>query len=198
MPNENIYSAPKADLDDTTPVNSDIEFFPISQTKLTILYFATFGIFPIYWFYKHWKFQKEKSGDNMILVLRAIFYIFFTHSLFKKIEKVSKEKDLVKFTSASLLATVFVILTIVSNILSRITLNSETIGIADYVGLLIMAVMLWPLYVIQGVANNTNNDPNGELNSSLSIFNYIFIILGSLFWVLVIIVFFELETGFLN
>lgn len=198
MTGEDIYSTPKAELTDSHTAGSEVEFFPSSQTKLAILYFATFGMYPIYWFYKNWKLRQKEYGENVIPWLRAIFFVFFTHSLFKKIEKTSIAKGVATAWGATTLATIFVLLTVISNILERINKNSEEIGAIDYTGLVILAVLVWPLYVVQGVVNKVNNDPKGELNSSYSIYNYIFIVIGVLVWLLVMIGLFGLESEYIN
>ena len=198
MTEENIYSTPKAELTDSHTAGSEIEFFPSSQTKLAILYFATFGMYPIYWFYKNWKLRKKAHGENVIPFLRALFYVFFTHSLFKKVEETSIAKGVATAWGATTLATVFVLLSILSNILEVINRESEVIGAIDYTGMIILVVLVWPLYVVQGVVNKVNNDPKGELNSSYSIYNYIFIVIGVLFWLLVMIGLFGLESDYIN
>jgi len=194
---ENIYSTPKAELTGSHTAGSEVEFFPSSQTKLAILYFATFGMYPIYWFYKNWKLRKTAHGENVIPFLRALFFIFFTHSLFNKIEETSTAKGIAKW-GATTLATVFVLLTLISNILEVINRKSEEIGAIDYTGMIILVVLVWPLYVVQGVVNKVNNDPKGKLNSSYSIYNYIFIVIGVLFWLLVMIGLFGLESDYVN
>ncbi len=197
MTEENIYSTPKAELTDSHTAGSEIEFFPSSQTKLAILYFATFGMYPIYWFYKNWKLRKTACGEKVIPFLRAVFFIFFTHSLFKKIEETSTAKGFATW-GATTLATVFVLLTVVSNILEKISQKSEEIGAIDYIGIIILVVLVWPLYVVQGVVNKVNNDPKGELNSSYSIYNYIFIVIGVLIWILVLVGFSGVEPEFIS
>jgi len=194
---ENIYSTPKAELTDSHTAGSEIEFFPSSQTKLAILYFATFGMYPIYWFYKNWKLRQKEYGENVIPFLRALFFVFFTHSLFKKIEEASIIKGIAAW-GATTLATIFVLLTVISNILEKINQNSEEIGAIDYTGMIILVVLVWPLYVVQGVVNKVNNDPKGELNSSYSIYNYIFIVIGVLVWLLVMAGLFGLEPEYIN
>jgi len=195
---ENPYSTPEAVLVQPSIVTSSVHFFPTSQLKLAVLYLVTFGLYPVYWFYKHWTLQKKRSGENMIPMLRALFYIFFTHSLFRRISESAKEKNIKITFNASLLATIFVILSLLTNFLGRLTANNPDIGGVDYLQFCLMFVLLWPIYVMQGIANQVNGDPKGELNNSFSIYNYIFIILGSVFLFLAIIGILQSETGILD
>lgn len=197
LTDENIYSTPKAELTDSHTAGSEIEFFPSSQTKLAILYFATFGMYPVYWFYKNWKLRQKVYGENVIPFLRALFFVFFTHSLFKKIEESSTAKGIAAW-GATTLATIFVLLTIISNVLEKFNSNTEEIGVIDYTGMIVLVILVWPIYVVQGIVNKVNNDPTGELNSSYSIYNYIFIVLGVLIWLLVVVGLFGLESDYIN
>lgn len=197
MSDENIYSAPKADLNEGLVTESGVRFFPTSQKKLLVLYFATLGMYPIYWFYKNWKLQKESYGENVIPPLRSIFYIFFTHSLFGKVEQAAQAKGLDKTIDAGMLATIFVSLTVISNILERVTRDSEVIAMLDYVSIILLCVIVWPLSKIQGLANKVNEDPEGKLNSSFSFYNFIFILLGIPVWLLIFVGIFQLDMSFL-
>ena len=131
-------------------------------------------------------------------LLRAIFYIFFTHSLFRRVEDVARNKRISKSWGAISLATVFVILTIISGILDRAAENSVVIGMVDYASLAIIFILLGPIYMVQEVVNKINDDPQGGLNSSFSIYNFIFIVPGVLMWMLVGIGLLQLDVSFIN
>jgi len=197
MSEENIYSTPESDLSNASIDGSKCYFFPTSQRKLVILFIATFGVYPVYWFYKNWELQKKYEVKIMPL-LRAIFYIFFTHSLFRRVEEVARNKGISKSWGANSLATVFVILTIISSILDGAAESSVAIGMMDYASIGIVFILLGPIYMVQEVVNNINDDPLGRLNSSFSIYNYIFIIPGVLMWMLVGIGLFQLDISFIN
>ncbi len=198
MSEENIYTAPKSELGNEPIDESRREFFPTSQRKLVILFIATFGLYPVYWFYKNWALRKKNVEKKIMPLLRAIFYIFFTHSLFRRVEDAAMRKGISISWSAGPLAAIFVILTIVSSILDRTAENSPTIGIVDYASLAIVFVLLGPIYMVQEVVNKINDDPQGRLNSSFSIYNYIFIIIGVLMWMLVGVGMLQLDIDFIN
>ena len=197
MDEDNIYTAPKSELSSESTDGSKCKFFPTSQKKLVILFVATFGGYAIYWFYKNWALQKN-MGEKVIPLLRAIFYIFFTHSLFRSVENFANSKRISKSWDASSLATVFVILTIISNILDRTAEQSETYGIVDFASFVVTFILLGPIYMVQEVVNKINDDPQGRLNSSFSIYNYIFIILGVLMWMLIAAAVIQLDISFIN
>ncbi|MCZ6487942.1 MAG: hypothetical protein O6703_07170 [Gammaproteobacteria bacterium] len=198
MSEKDIYTAPESELGNEPIDESKCKFFPTSQRKLVILFIATFGLYPVYWFYKNWVLHKKNVEKKIMPLLRAIFYIFFTHSLFRRVEDAAMRKGISISWSAGPLAAIFVILTIVSSILDRTAENSPTIGIVDYASLAIVFVLLGPIYMVQEVVNKINDDPQGRLNSSFSIYNFIFIIIGVLMWMLVGVGLFQLDIGFIN
>ena len=59
MSEEDIYTAPKSDLGNELIGGLKCEFFPTSQRKLVVLFIATFGAYPVYWFYKNWALYKK-------------------------------------------------------------------------------------------------------------------------------------------
>ncbi len=143
-------------------------------------------------------YTKKNAEKKILPLLRAIFYIFFTHSLFRRVEDAARRKEISISWGASSLATLFVILTITSSILDRAAENSVTIGLVDYASLAMVFILLGPIYMVQEVVNKINGDPEGRLNSSFSIYNFIFIILGGLMWILVGIGLFQLDISFIN
>ncbi len=64
----------------------------ISLNKFIILSIASFGLYEIWWMYKAWRFYQQKEQSNIMPAARAIFTIFFLHSLFKKTFEFAKEK----------------------------------------------------------------------------------------------------------
>jgi hypothetical protein len=63
-----------------------MEFYAVSQKKFLIMYIGTLGLYSVYWFYKHWSLYKKSENEEMWPIMRSIFQIFFTHSLFSLFE----------------------------------------------------------------------------------------------------------------
>jgi len=169
-------------------VNST-SFFPVSEGKLITLYILSFGLYGVYWFYKNWKLQQPAMDKKIYPVWRAIFSIFFTHSLFKRINlQASHLKDEHRF-NANALATFFVVTIIASNILDRLVgttqsstnMSNNTIIITS---LALFIVSVIPLAKAQATVNRINNDMLGYLNHKYSLANYLLIALGSASWIM--------------
>lgn len=184
-----VYAAPAADLGVEVVENVESSFFPTSITKLVVLSVVTMGLYSIYWFYKQWKYQARNMDKKIYPFARAIFNIFFTHSLFKRIQLASAERGIESNVSYTWMATLYVVLGVISWLLDVI----DSTGSIEYTNLIfaaalaIVAVSMYPIIFVQKKINQINNDPDGAMNSRFSVYNYLIIVLGILFWALVMV-----------
>jgi len=176
-------------LENNNDTESSLEYFPVSEGKLMTLYILSFGLYGIYWFYKNWKLQQPKMDKKIFPLLRAIFSIFFTHSLFNRINKSAEHLEQKHKFNANLLATFFVAAVVIGNLLDRISastgvlenLSNNTIIISSLVIFLLSA---YPLAAVQATVNRINNDMLGYLNHKYSMWNYLLIAFGVIIWVM--------------
>lgn len=180
----NAYQPPQSDLLREDQKSSN-QFYLVSKKKLTILFVATLGLYGIYWFYVNWRNQRDYNEAKVIPFLRAIFYIFFTHSLFEIIEKAAKLKDHTYRWASQSQATAYILLAIVSNAADRISTKEVGSPYSDFVSVLILPFMLIILRNAQDAINLSQDDPEGLTNSKMTAYNYIWIVLGALLWSLV-------------
>jgi hypothetical protein len=170
--------------------------FPVSEGKLLTLYLLSFGLYGVYWFYKNWKLQQPSMDKKIYPLLRAIFSIFFTHSLFKRINELASQLEKKHRFNANLLATIYVVSIVLSHLIDRLymaaddasagtgfifheALSGNTVIIIS-VGIFLLSAI--PLVQVQATANRINDDMLGYLNHRYSIWNYILIATGTLFW----------------
>ena len=187
----NIYQAPESDL-----VTSDLEesqFYVVSNKKFLILFISTLGMYSIYWYYKNWKSYMENSNENIMPFWRAVFSIFFTHSLFRKLnEKALKNDQNHQFSNAAL-ATFYVILTLGSQVTDQLASKGIGLPVTQFLSLLTLPFLVIIFYKAQVTANIASADPQGESNNSLTGANYLWIVIGLLMWVLTLSVYFMPE-----
>ena len=172
----NVFSTPEADLiDANNDINSDVsqEFYVTSKNKFITLYVATMGLYSLFWFYQNWRLYKIKNNEHMWPVMRAIFSIFFTHSLFEAIDSRLK-RDKVDFSwNHNFLATVFVIASIISEICDRLSNNDVGGMVAVFVPILILPILGGCLFKAQQAVNFACGDEEGEINNQFTAANYI-------------------------
>lgn len=191
---EDIQQAPPEVSNDTDTVTdgseSELEYFPVSEGKLMTLYIFSFGLYGVYWFYKNWKLQQPTMDKKIFPLLRAIFSIFFTHSLFNRINRSAEHLEQKHKFNANLLATFFVVAVVVGNLLDRIAVNISLLeNLSDntliITSLIIFLLSAYPLAAVQATVNRINNDILGYLNYKYSLWNYLLIATGAIFWALV-------------
>lgn len=96
---------------------ADAIFFPVSLVKLTVMWLLTFGFYGAYWFYKNFRYIKEKENNASMPVARGIFYSFWYFPLWAKLKNDCDErfdkphlpgKSLTVILAVAFFATVFV------------------------------------------------------------------------------------------
>jgi hypothetical protein len=182
---ENIYQAPKSELHVETDESSN-KFYIVSINKFTILFFATFGLYNVYWFYKNWLEYKKYTNTKSWPVMRGIFNIFFTHSLFSEVQKSLEESNKSFNWNPANLASVYVILSIVGHLLDKMASNEVGSPQTDILSVLFLPLIYFTLVKPQKAINLSQNDPDGSSNSNLTAGNYFWIVLGVIFWILVL------------
>lgn len=181
----NIYATPSSELDTGAEVTNKDQalFYTVSPMKMAILCFVSLNLYSLFWFFWNWRLQKRNGNVDCIPFLRAIFSVFFTHSLFATISETASIKQIPNSSSkAMLLATLYVALVIASNVISRIdpSLENATWFYAVYLG--VTLAHIYPLYSMQLLVNQINDDPKGLDNNSMTWINWIFILLGGVVW----------------
>src|SRR3989344_6616325 len=75
-------------------VNNKPYPYIISNWKLITLCIATFGLYEIYWFYRHWKSFNAENGlkrSGFVLLIYSLFSPISSYFLFKHISKNIKD-----------------------------------------------------------------------------------------------------------
>jgi hypothetical protein len=79
-----ISTQPLASHDDLPSAQKSQPFFvPIAPSKLVVMYFVTFGLFGIHWFYRQWDYIRREHGRSFNPALRAVLAGVFAYPLFK-------------------------------------------------------------------------------------------------------------------
>ena len=130
-------------------------------------------------------------------LLRAIFSIFFTHSLFNRIDRQASKLEKKHRFNANLMATFYVATIVLSHLIDHLSMagdgsagtrflihESLSGNILIIISIALFLLSAFPLLQVQATANRINDDMLGYLNHRYSIWNYILIAFGSLFWLM--------------
>lgn len=178
--NDSIYAPPEAEVADTP--TDEPHFYVVGTRKFYWLSLLTFNLYFVYWSYRNWRNIKRETGENVWPVPRGIFYIFFTHSLFTDVNERLKTIGADFAWRPGTSATLFVVMVILSNVLSRLSERSIGSPITDILS--IAFVPFLPLLLLQGqrAINLACGDADGSQNQGLTVVNWVWMVIGGLVW----------------
>ena len=184
---DNIYSPPTAVVADAPVAVEATRFYAVSSLKFWMLMAATFGVYRLYWFYKHWALYKKRTGAAIWPVMRALFPIFFVHSLYEEIDaeitRNGGHHEWLWRTAAAF----YIVGTVAENGVSKIERVSGHGDITLWIQIAAMLIVLWMGHIGQRAANIAVGDPDGESNARFTVANWCWIVFGVLRWSLVLI-----------
>ena len=174
-----------SEIDATAQTHAASKFYVVGLRKFYALFFGTLGLYIVYWFYRHWQAIKTFKHSDIWPIPRSIFLVFFTHDLFREIERtlVSKSKSFKWPISPMTLATILVIVSLISNAADKISNKTDEFIALDFLSLILMPILAWGFAQAQKAANVADDDPDGTRNSELSTANYIWIALFGFLWI---------------
>ena len=180
---ENIYRPPSSVVADMVATAERRHFYVVSPTKYWVLMILTIGLYRLYWFYKHWSNYKAATGESMWPVMRSIFSVFFTHSLFREIEtQIGRVRAPHEWNWAAW-ATLYVVAVIAEGLIERIgRIAHIDAGKSLLFSLVALSCALAAGDRAQRAANAAVGDPEGASNSRFTIANWFWIVLGLLLW----------------
>jgi hypothetical protein len=167
-------------------------FYVVSTRKFLILFIGTLSLYAFYWFYKQWACLRdsapEGSDDRDIWPsLRAIFTLFFVHSLFREVKQHSVAGSALDEWENGAHATFMVILLLATSAVDRLSWMNIGPPVSYYLLIVLMMPLLFLYCKAQGLINIACGDPAGAANDKLSWANYGWLFLGAVWWLLILV-----------
>jgi len=181
---DNIYAVPESNLDTTDDLPVSREFYVVSKLKFFILFYSTLGLYGFYWNYKNWKQYKVANNESLWPVPRAIFSIFFTHSLYGIIDMRVAEKDSSYKWSSNLWATLVVISLIADNVAGRADGDGLLSNLFIFANLIARGFCV---FQAQKAINLACGDVTGQSNCRFTALNFLWIFIIPLLFVIVFV-----------
>ena len=155
----------------------------MSKRKFIVLFAATIGIYQVYWFYENWRLYRDNSDEKIWPVARAIFSIFFVHSLFRILDRKLQGSGHRMYWNARSNATILVVLIIVNSMLGN-AINTLSSPYVDFLSVATLVPLAFVYCKAQVVINVCCDDPEGTRNDTLTWQNYSWCALGLASWAL--------------
>ena len=182
MSDRNVYAPPAARVADVPETGSPLEsegerppFFPVSVLKLVLLSGCTFGLYELYWFYKHWQYIKEREGLDIRPFWRAFFGYFFCYRFFEKVRDYDSPALELSFLPAGPLTAGWILVTILWRLPEPYWLLSN-----------FAVVFLIPVQMRVNHVNNTVA-PGHDRNTRFTWVNWLGLVLGGALLILDVI-----------
>ncbi|MCU4369038.1 hypothetical protein [Acinetobacter courvalinii] len=165
----------------TDPVNHHLaDLTIISLKRFIFLSIISLGLYELWWIFKAWRFFAIKDHLNIMPAARAIFSIFFLYSLFKKIREYAKAQGDVQEFSASWMYIGYILFALVfANLPDPYWLISS-----------VSFMFLISAFVALNHAKKQDDQLNAVIQEKFNIAKIFVIIIGSIFWILLLMGFF--------
>ncbi len=167
-------------------LGDNTSYYVVSKKKFFALFFASFSLYIIYWCYQNWSLWKQRTDADIWAGPRALFNIFFIHSLFAKIHTDAIQASDTDLPKLQIAATIFVIAQVAMNVINNV-IPEENVALGTIAILVGVAISAWCVWQAQEQANIASLDTAGQSNSQFSTQNYILVVFGGLLWFLAII-----------
>lgn len=139
-------------------------FFPVSLTKLVVLYFASFSLYQLLWFYENWKLVRHR--EEVSPLARTIFSVLFCYSLFERIHDEAKGRGLKLTAGAGVLALCWILLTLAGRL-------PDPLWLVSFLALL-------PMLAVQKMVNEINHQaaPTHDPNARFRVGSIVTMVIG--------------------
>lgn len=158
------------------------EFYVVSAQKFVILFLGTAGLYMTYWFYKQWECYKRTHQSKHWPIMRALFSVFFVHSLFRILTERYQQKSGKKSGVLKTASILFIIVAAISFFSGNVSDTAEIKPYLILVNLFTTPLFCWFCYQAQWFANYICEDVDGKSNNTFSAANYMWIAFGITLW----------------
>jgi hypothetical protein len=161
--------------------HAEISYYVEEQKIITLKMFivlciVSFNLYSLWWIYKEWRFFRQKERSEIMPALMTIFSIITMASLFNKILRFAKEKGYShNYFSIALFCGY-----IIGNLLSTL---SDALGLISVLSF----VFIIPPFKALNYAKQNSNDFIVTEQSSFNGQQIGLLIVGSIFWILVLL-----------
>lgn len=153
-----------------------IPFSLTSENRFILFDVLSFGLYPIWWMYHIWKFYKEKENLDVMPVARAIFSIFFIYSMSERTRKYANSKGYTGSLNSSMVLIGLIVFTVLTKLPDPLWLIT-TLSFFVYL----------PILKAFNFAIENDADYDEEYKTGFSPLQIGMMILGIIFWILVLI-----------
>lgn len=165
-------------------MESKTEFPVVSLPKFTLLFFATAGLYYLFWFYNCWRAYERETNRKVFCVGRTLFAVFFVHELFAQIEARNQQTAKPYKWSRVNKAWIFIFGGIFQFFIYGLTDANmwPKYTLTLIVSFIATCIQYYALYTVQLVINRNAGDPFGVTNARFTLGSRVAILFGLYCW----------------
>ncbi len=153
----------------TKTSTEEFKYYPVAIPKLAAMWFFTFGLYAIYWFYKNWLFIKNRDNSSLMPIARGIFNIFWYYPLYTDLLADNKSNHEKKHLPGKFIAGIAAIIFFLANFYAH----------KGYFTIVILTITFVTILPLANYINYINNKNSAyKHNSSWSFRHYLISILA--------------------
>lgn len=157
------------------------QFFVVSLKKTAVVSFFTFGLYWLYCFYRSWVLQRKYAGARVLPLLRTLFAAFFIYALLRRVDGKLRRSGRT-YRWSPLLLTLGLVVTAVLPFYVNQGLFTQSVQAAIALQVLLAIMNTWCVVTMQKAVNVSEGDPVGEVNSSFTFANWLWMAFGLVVW----------------
>ena len=166
--------------------NAYADLYVVSLTKFLILFVITIGGYAMYWSYRNWVFYRDARGAEVTPFMRGIFWPFFIMPLFERINAGLQTTGEVCRWYPTLRGVSLIGVTVLSFIAPFFLDAPADTRLAFAIDVTTLAVTTYCFIGAQRAINRLAGDPEGTSNRKFTTANVVWIMLGGVYWVVVL------------
>jgi len=176
-------------------------FYVVAPRKFAILFLATLGMYPLYWFYKNWDRYKDRipaasrPGTHVAPAVRAAFSPFFVHALLRRVKDHGGGHAACRSWASGWHATWIVVLLLAGESADLFVDATAGPPFGELASLVVLVLQLFAFLKAQRMINLACGDPAGAGNARLSRANKVWIALGGMAWIATLLQTFAASMG---
>ncbi|WP_416422557.1 hypothetical protein RAM80_22060 [Pseudomonas sp. App30] len=182
---DNLYAPPQADL--RMPAVREPAFYTVSDGKFFTLFFASLGLYLVYWSWKNWRRYQRATGAKVSPLARGLLPLFFTHALLFRAEDLLQARGMHAIEPPEVWANRFVVATVLGLLFNGMARAGIGYPLTDLGCLAALVVQGLAVCKGQQLLNFAADDPLGEANSRLHWVDYVCMVPGILLWVFILL-----------
>lgn len=182
----NPYEAPQAPvLAGPGPTRGVPHYYTMSPQKLIVMMLLTCGLYPLFWFYAHWKTVRDRFDEDIWPLPRALFGVVTYFELRTRLQRRLQEADIALPSGLVSAPLLYLVVSVGSNMTGRLETEPLTTAALNLVLLGMSTACLHPAQVAANAIAGAVG-PGDYDNRAVTPMTILAVVLGLAVWAMML------------